>query len=126
MQVAAFAEEVHAHAKRINQYENGKLTMAQQQNINAVLEQIHTMHIAMNSMKMAITQTFQSPPHAPLLVIGNVPMDDSADTPAPVTGSRSRQIEDLTNPLQHQPIDSTTTNSIDFANSFGNTFEITH
>ena len=31
MQAAALAEEMHTHAKKINEYENGKLTVAQQQ-----------------------------------------------------------------------------------------------
>ena len=94
MQVAALAEEVHKHTKKVNEYENGKLTVAQQKNLNAILEQISTMNITMNSMKLAITQTFQPLPHAPLLAVGNAQVGDGKDTPAPVTGSRSRQIEE--------------------------------
>ena len=59
MQVEALADEVHTHTQKINEYENRKLTLTQQQNINAILEQINTMSINMNSMKMVITQTFQ-------------------------------------------------------------------
>ena len=38
-------------------------------------------------------RSFQPPQTASLLAIGNALMDDSEDTPAPVTGSRSRQID---------------------------------
>ena len=94
LQVAALDKAVHTHAKKINEYENGKLTVTQQNNISAILEQTNTINITMNRMTLAISQTFQPPPHAPLLTIGIGPMDDSEDTPAPVTGSRSRHIEE--------------------------------
>ena len=94
MLVEALAEEVHTHAQKINKYGNGRLTVAQQEINSMFLDQMNTMNIAMNSMKLAITQTLKPPQHAPLLAIGNTAMDDSDDIPAPVTGSRSRRIEE--------------------------------
>ena len=58
MQVAALSEEVQTYAKKINEYENRKLTVAKQQNIDAIMDKINTISINMNSMEMAITQTF--------------------------------------------------------------------
>ena len=60
--------------------------MAQQEIINVLLNQMNTMNITINSIKLAIAQTLKPPQHAPLLVIGNTAMDDSDDIPAPVTG----------------------------------------
>ena len=68
--------------------------MAQQEIINVLLDQMNTMNIIMNSMKLAITQSLKPSQHAPLLAIGNTAIDDSEDIPAPVAGLRSRQIDE--------------------------------
>ena len=87
---------------------------------------------------MVITPTLQSSTHTQILVIENAAMDDSEYTPAPITGSKKRQLEEdgtlteasasktpkipnkskpepksVFNPLQHQPqlMDSTTTHN---------------
>ena len=41
--MAALAEQVSSHAKKINAYENGELTLAQMKTINSRLEQMNTM-----------------------------------------------------------------------------------
>ena len=93
MQEEALAKEVHTHAQIINEYENGKLTVEQQKIIIVLMDQRNTMNIAMNSMQKVVKQSFHPPQNAPLLAIRNTPMDDSEDTPASVTGSRSIQID---------------------------------
>ena len=82
MQVEALAEEVHIHAQKINEYENGKLTVAQQQVINVLMDQVNKMNITMNSMQKVVKKSFHPAQNAPQLAIGNAPMDDSEDTPA--------------------------------------------
>ena len=61
MQVKALVEKGGTHAQKINEYENGKLTVAQQQIINVLMDQMNTMNIAMNSMQKAVKQSFHMP-----------------------------------------------------------------
>ena len=103
-QVTVLAEEVDSHAKKINGYENGKLSAAQLKTVNSMSVRVADMTDSMklmftessDSMRTMITESVETLTKAPRHYIGGSHTGDmnySEDLPPTLTGTRNIQIE---------------------------------
>ena len=88
MATANPAYKMDSNAKKINAYENGKLTLAQTETLNSWLAQVNTMA---NNMKLVFAQSVDKI-NRPMLT--SSAMKNKEDLPPRVTGTKNGQIEE--------------------------------